>query len=242
MMREMSHAIVDANADDTIDAIVLTGAGRGFCAGADVQEVFKAKVDDLAGHDSGTPNHLADGDPGGWVDLVRSSKPLVAAINGAAIGVGLSQVLAFDMLIAANDAKLSLRFVKMGVLPELASSKFVTLRCGFGAASELTLTGKTVTGAEAVAMRLVDRSTDPGDLMPTALACARAMGENPQWAVRKTKELLTQNAHEADLTVVQNRELAALEDAYRSPEHREAINAFLEKRDPNFKAARRGTA
>lgn len=230
MGSELSAAVAAANGNDEIIAMVVTGAGRGFCAGADIGEVFQARAE---GKD------VRSGDePRDWVAQVRASKPMVAAINGAAIGVGLTQVLPMDYLIAAEEAKLSVRFVKMGLVPELASSHFLTLRMGFGHASELMLSGRTVSGSEALQLGLVDRVTTIGDLLDTAHAVARGMGENPQASLRAIKELITQNASEADLSLVQKREMEALQVAYRSAEHKEAIAAFLEKREPDFRGAR----
>lgn len=228
---ELGEAIAAANADDDIEAIVVTGAGRGFCAGADIAEVFDAqqKDDGAAGERPIMRN---------WVELIRESKPMVAAINGACIGVGLTQVLPMDYLIASRDAKLSLRFIKMGLVPELASSQYVTLRCGFGVANELMLTGKTVSGEEAAAIKLIDRAVAADELLPAAREMAKAMGNNPQSALRAVKQLITVNAAEADIALVQRRELEALQRCYSSAEHKEAIDAFLNKREPDFRKAR----
>jgi 2-(1,2-epoxy-1,2-dihydrophenyl)acetyl-CoA isomerase len=233
MSMELVTAIEAANGDDDVIAMVVTGAGRGFCAGADIGDVFKAQAD---GNRSAARSHRTTD----WVKLVRGSKPMVAAINGAAIGVGLTQILPMDYLIAATNAKLSLRFIKMGLVPELASSHFVALRCGFGRTNQLMLTGKTISGEEACAIGLVDEVVDPDKLIDTAHATAREMGENPQAALRMVKSLLTQNASEGDTDLVQKREIEALTQCYASPEHKEAIAAFLEKREPNFKQARHG--
>jgi 2-(1,2-epoxy-1,2-dihydrophenyl)acetyl-CoA isomerase len=231
MGAELSDAVSRANDDDDVIAMVVTGAGRGFCAGADVQDVFKAQAEgDLPARDD---------NPRDWVGLVRASKPMVAAINGAAIGVGLTQVLPMDYLVASTSAKLSVRFVKMGLVPELASSHFLALRMGFGNASELMLSGRTVDAAEALQLGLVDRVTAPEDLLATATTVARGMGENPQASLRMIKQLLTENISERDLGAVQRREIEALQRCYVSPEHKEAISAFLEKREPDFRAARR---
>ncbi len=229
---ELNAAVKAANADDDINAMVLTGAGRGFCAGADIEAVFKAQSE---GEDVS-----AGGGAGNWVQLVRESKPMVAAINGAAIGVGLTQVLPMDYLIAAEGAKLSVRFVKMGLVPELASSRFLFARAGFGNASELMLTGKTVEAREALEIGLVDKVVASDALLDTACEIAGSMGENPQAAVRHIKDLITANSAETDYVTVQQREIEALNEAYQSPEHKEAIAAFMEKREPDFKAARRG--
>ncbi len=229
---ELNAAVAAANADDDVNAIVVTGAGRGFCAGADIEAVFKAQSE---GED------VSDGGgAGNWVNVVRASKPMVAAINGAAIGVGLTQVLPMDYLIASDGAKLSVRFVKMGLVPELASSRFLFARVGFGNASELMLSGKTVLADEAAAIGLVDKVVGADELLDSACAIARSMGENPQAALRHIKELITANAAETDVTAVQKREMEALHEAYQSPEHKEAIAAFMEKREPDFKAARNG--
>lgn len=233
MGAEMAQAIAAANADNDIIAIVVTGAGRGFCAGADMSAVFQAQMDEKA---EGAPE--ASPGPGDWVGLMRASKPIIAAINGAAIGVGLSQVLSMDHLVAAEGAKLSLRFVKVGVVPELGSSKLVPMRVGFGKASELMLTGTTILAEEAAAIGLIDRCVPADQLMDAAYEMAHAMGENPQASLAFTKQLLTENMTETSIKQVQKLELELLDQAYETPEHKEAIAAFLGKREPDFRSVR----
>ena len=225
---EMAAAIGTANDDNDIIAIVVTGAGRGFCAGADMSDVFQAQLD----------GDEEDRTPLDWAGLMRSCKPIIAAINGPAIGVGLSQVMSMDHIIGAAGAKISMRFVKIGVVPELGSSHLVPMRVGFGKASELMLTGKTILAEEAADIGLIDRVVEPEHLMDAAYEMAHAMGENPQASIRFTKQLLTDNMSEASLKDVQRLELKLLNQAYTEPEHKEAIAAFLEKREPDFKAAR----
>jgi len=231
MSEELTDAVEAANADDNIGSIVMTGAGRGFCAGADVQDVFKAQSE---GAKPERTRKATD-----WVGLVRDSKPMVAAVNGAAIGLGTTLILPMDYMVASSQAKLSLRFVKMGLVPELASSRFLFARVGFGKANELMLTGRTVEATEALQLGLVDRVVEPEMLVDTAMGVARSMGENPSVALRMIKQLATQNAAETDLKVVQQREGDGLKVAYASAEHKEAIAAFLEKRAPDFKGARK---
>ena len=156
--------------------------------------------------------------------------PFVAAINGVAIGVGLAMVLPFDRLVAAEGAKLSVRFVKLGLVPELASSTFLPLRCGWGAATDLMLSGRTVPAEEALALGLVDEVVAPGQVLDVAIARARSYAENSTTAVRSIKRLLTLNANETDNHAALKRELAALLEAYASPEHHEAVSAFLAPR------------
>ena len=234
MNAELVDAFTSGNADATIGAFVVTGAGRGFCAGADIAEVFAAQID---GDDSvavapGAPSSSEDR-PVNWVSLMRTSKPVVAAINGASIGVGLTLVLSMDFLVAAPDAKLSARFVKMGVVPELASSHFLVQRCGWGNASDLALSGRTVLGDEALQLGLVDAVAD--DVVGEAMARARSYAENAPPSVQFTKRLLTDNGAEPDLDLVQRRELTALNEAYATAEHREAVAAFMERRQPRFR-------
>jgi enoyl-CoA hydratase/carnithine racemase len=229
MMRELVRAVRDANADPAIGAIVVTGAGRGFCAGADIGLQFAPALDG-AGQGRRDPSLPITDD---WVRLCRESKPMVAAINGPAVGVGLTMVLPFDYLVAAQGAKLSARFIKMGLVPELASSHFLVLRCGWGAASWLALSGTTVLADEAARLRLVDRVVPPEDVLAEALAVAAELAANPAPQLLMVKELLTRNANERNLEVVQQRELEALSVASKTPEHRVAVKAFLERRAPH---------
>ncbi len=227
MNGELVDAVVRCNDDPEVGAMVFTGAGRGFCAGADIRDNFQARLDG--------DNERIEHD---WVGLVRSSKPMVAAVNGASVGVGATMILPMDVIVASDEAKFGMFFVKMGVVPELASSYFLTARLGFGVASELMLTGKTLSGQEALDIGLVDKVTPDDALLDEACTIAKAMGENPRSALLQIKQLLTQNATETDIRLIQKREGEALEVCYASNEHKEAITAFLEKRPPDFKMAR----
>jgi 2-(1,2-epoxy-1,2-dihydrophenyl)acetyl-CoA isomerase len=227
MAAELTFALEQAEADAALGAIVVTGAGRGFCAGADIAG-FDAQ---LAGDKQAVvPQGQRD-----WVQLVRSTKPIVAAVQGVAIGVGLTMILPFDRIVASTEARFSLRFVKMGLVPELASSHFLPQRVGFGAAHDLMLSGRMVGAAEALALGLVDEVVDGAGLLDAAFARARSYAENPAPQLRWIKQLLSANASETDLTKVQERELALLVKAYASSEHQEAVAAFLEKRPPRFR-------
>ena len=243
MGKELADAIGTANDERSIGAIVMTGEGRGFCAGADVQDAFKRDLD-RRDSDEGTGTGRAGddgGDDGGerqlpdWVQLCRASKPMLAAVNGAAIGVGLTMILPFDQIVASDAAKLSCRFVKMGITPELASSHYLVSRMGWGAASDLALTGRIVDAEEAKALGLVDLVVPHDQLLDATFEKARQFSANPDPQLRMIKELLTQNASETDIDVIQRREIEALDAALRTPEHREAVDAFLAKREPKFR-------
>lgn len=225
---ELTDAIERADADATIGAVVVTGAGRAFCAGADIGEVFEAQLSGDAA--AAVPAARRD-----WVELIRSTKPIVAAVNGPAIGVGLTMILPFDRIVVAESAKLSARFVKMGLVPELGSSSFLPRRCGWGAASDLMLSGRTLLGREAAAIGIADEVVPDGSVVESALERAQSYAENPTPQLRWIKALLTENACETDLRAVQAREKAALDHAYATPEHKEAVAAFLEKRQAVFR-------
>jgi enoyl-CoA hydratase/carnithine racemase len=225
MQGELVDAITKANHDPAIGAIVITGEGRGFCAGADMSAVFQARGSEGATRGLGTD----------WISFVRQSKPVVGAINGPAYGVGLTLVLPVDFLVMSADAKLSCAFIKMGIVPELASSTFLVRRAGWGAASDLMLSGRAIDAAEARELRVVDEVVAAADLLDAAIVRARSYAANSATALRFVKQLLTENACETDLSLVQKRETTLLAQAFESPEHKEAVAAFLEKRPPKFR-------
>ncbi|HVN38382.1 MAG TPA: enoyl-CoA hydratase-related protein [Myxococcota bacterium] len=235
MSEEQVDAIERANADPSVGAIVMTGAGRGFCAGADMQDTFQTRLDGVdPGNDTA---HGQGGLPAGvdWVALLRESKPMVAAVNGAAVGVGMTMILPFDVIVASTQAKFGMFFIRMGIVPELASTHFLVQRMGFGRASEMCLSGRLVSGQEAFDAGLADRLVAPEALLDTATTVARGMGANPGPQLRMIKELLTRNACETDLLEAQRRETRYLRECYKTPEHHEAVRAFLKKRPPKFR-------
>jgi len=235
MAEEQVHAIQAANDDSSIGAVVMTGAGRGFCAGADMEATFQTRIsgsdpgNDTAGGVGGMPRGLD------WVSFLRSSKPIVCAVNGAAVGIGTTMCLPADQIVASSSAKFGMFFIKMGLVPELASTALLTARVGFGMANDLCLSGRLVGGAEAHAIGLADRLTEPDDLLPTAMEVARSYAANPDRQLRMTKQLLTENLGESDLWAAQQREMVMLSECWTTAEHKEAVAAFLEKRPPVFR-------
>src|SRR3954454_17697937 len=176
MARELIEAFDRADADDDVRAIVVTGAGRGFCAGADLEAGGST-------FDARERGHQGDGIPrdgGGTVTLriFRSLKPVIAGINGTAVGVGIAMTLAMDVRIAAEDAKIGFVFARRGITPEAASSWFLPRLVGISQAMEWCATGRVFTAEEALAGGLV-RSVHPKDeVLPTAYALAREIADN----------------------------------------------------------------
>ena len=235
MSEEQAHAITRANEDDAVGAIVMTGAGRGFCAGADMSDTFQSRID---GVDPGA--NTAEGTGGlpkglDWVALVRESKPMIAAVNGAAVGIGLTMILPFDVIVASEKARFGMLFIKMGLVPELASTHFLVQRMGFGAASEMCLSGRLYEARESLDRRLVDRVVAPENLLDESVALAAEIAANPSPQLRMTKSLLTANGSETDLRLAQKRESELLRACWETPEHAEAVQAFIEKRPPKFR-------
>ncbi|TFH29104.1 MAG: enoyl-CoA hydratase [Myxococcales bacterium] len=235
MAEELVSAIGTANSDPSVGAIVMTGAGRGFCAGADMEQTFKTRIDggdpgaDTAGGQGGMPASVD------WVSTVRTSKPFLAAVNGAAVGIGLTMILPCDVITASEKAKFGMLFIKMGLVPELASTHFLVQRMGFGAASEMCLSGRLYSADEAHRCRLVDHILPHDELLDGTIAIASAMASNPVSQLRMTKSLLTTNASDGNLDAVQQRESEYWRECWKSPEHAEAVNAFIEKRTPRFR-------
>lgn len=235
MAEELAAAIEEANTSPATGAIVLTGAGRGFCAGADMEATFKSRLD---GVDPGTDTAAGQGGmPAGldWVAMARRSKPLLAAVNGAAVGIGMTMILPFDVIVASEKAKFGMFFIKMGLVPELASSHFLVQRMGFGRASEMCLSGRLYDAAEAHEAGLVDRLVPHDSLLDSTLALAGGIATNPDRQLRMIKSLLSANGCDSDLRAVQERETVDLRKCWKSPEHAEAVRAFLEKRPPKFR-------
>ncbi len=235
MAEELADAIARANDDRSVGAIVMTGAGRGFCAGADMAETFQKRIRgedpgaDTASGQGGMPAHID------WVKLCRESKPLIAAVNGAAVGVGMTMILPFDIIVASEKAKFGMLFIKVGLVPELASSRLLGERIGFGKASEMCLSGRLYGGAEAAEIGLADRLAPAESLVDEALGLAHQIAANPDPQLRMIKALLTRNSAETDLDRVQALESEMLRECWKSAEHAEAVGAFLEKRTPRFR-------
>jgi enoyl-CoA hydratase/carnithine racemase len=234
MAEELADAFQSANRDAEVGAIVLTGEGRGFCAGADMEATFSVRI---SGGDPGANTAEGQGGmPAGldWVKLCRESKPLIAAVNGAAVGIGMTMILPFDVLLAAEPARFGMFFIKVGLVPELASTQLLVQRVGFGHASELCLSGRLWSSTEAQAAGLVERVVPPEQLVDYAVELGSMIAANPAPQLQMIKQLLTWNAVEPDLDAAQHRESEMLRDCWKTPEHAEAVAAFIEKRPPEF--------
>jgi len=224
MARLVRESIEECNADDAIGAVVITGEGRGFCSGADLRRDRSA--------DAGASRRRGDEEPLPF--FMQRSKPLIAAINGPAIGVGLTLTLCCDARIASDNARLSARFVRIGLTPELGSTYFLPQIVGLGNAAELILTGRIIDAAEAGRVGLVNWVVPPERLMDEAMALAEEIAFNPSQHVAWAKRLLYSNAANDNLRSVLQSEDEIFGQATRTEAFAEAGRAFAEKRDPRF--------
>jgi enoyl-CoA hydratase/carnithine racemase len=236
MADEIAAGIHAANDDPTIGAVVLTGAGRGFCSGADIEATFSKRI---AGEDPGTDTASGYGGMSAgldWVRMCETAKPLIAAVNGACVGIGLTQILSFDVIVASESARFGMGFIKVGLVPELASTRLLAQRIGPGRARALALSGDLWPAHQAYQFGLADYLTSPTDLIQTAVELGGRIAANPGRQVQWTKHLLNVNALEPDTDLVQQRESTILRLCWASDEHAEAVAAYLEKRPPAFPA------
>lgn len=240
MTLELIEAFDIADADDAVRAVIVTGSGtRAFCAGADISG--GAGTFDYAKRDAGVRAEAERGgvyrDSGGRVALriFNALKPVIGAINGAAVGAGATIPLAMDIRLAADTARFGFPFVRRGIVPESASSWFLPRIVGIATALEWSLTGRLVAAAEAEARGLVRSVHAPEDLLPAARALAAEIVANAApVSVALTRQMLWRGlgsphpmeAHRLDSVLVQARGTSA--DA------REGISAFLDKRPPVF--------
>ena len=217
---ELGDAMATADDDDDVRAVVVTGAGRAFCAGAD----------------------LSGGEFGGgasapklrerWPWQLR--KPVIAAINGPAVGVGLTYPMQCDVRYVADDAKLAFAFVRRGAIPELAAHAIVPRVAGFSVAAELLLSGRTFLGAEAAELGLASKALPAAEVLPAALALAQDIAANTApVSVAVSKRLLWESIDRsvAETLKVENplfAKVTRLDDA------REGIASFVEKRPPKW--------
>ncbi|HZP56264.1 MAG TPA: enoyl-CoA hydratase-related protein [Dehalococcoidia bacterium] len=232
MEDEFIDAVNATAADDDIGCMVVTGAGRGFCAGADISGWDRS----LKGGERprAQSKMLAEGaSPEVPIALTRG-KPAIAAINGVSVGVGLTMTLACDIRIASTAARFSARFVKVGLTPECGSTRYLPAVAGLPNALFLALTGRIIDAEEGLRRGLVDRLVEPEQLLPEALKLAEEIAANPREAVWAAKRMLHMNAVEQDLRRAVTLECYSIRERRTEPDHREAVTAFVEKREPVF--------
>ena len=225
MTEEMQVVLQELDDDDDVRAIVVTGAGRAFSAGADVG----------GGAPPGSKEGLggSDPDPAPALRPWDLRTPIIAAINGAAVGMGITWPLMWDIRIAAEDAKIGLVFVRRGLVPEGNCSWLLSRLIGASAALELLLTGRIISGKEAAELGMVTRAVPHDDVLPAALAIAHEIATHcAPAAVGATKRLFYRYLEQTDRWDARVEELEVFRWMGGRPDAGEGVRSFLERRDP----------
>jgi 2-(1,2-epoxy-1,2-dihydrophenyl)acetyl-CoA isomerase len=229
MHLELRDALARAAADESVRALVLTGAGRGFCAGQD--------LNDRATAPGGAPPDLGASIERHYTPLVMSlrslPKPVIAAVNGVAAGAGANIALACDVVVAARSASFIQAFCKLGLVPDAGGTYFLTRALGAPRALGLALFGDKLAAEQAQAWGLIWKCVDDAALMPTVRQMAEQLATGPALGYARTKQAI--QAAETQLLQAQlDLERDLQRELGQSRDYREGVNAFLEKRAPRF--------
>lgn len=224
--RELLRAFEWVRSEPSVRAVVLTGAGRAFSAGGDLRDLQAA---------AGTPEGRDFVAGVGRITLAMATleKPVIAAVNGVAAGAGFNLALAADLILAADTAKFTQAFVRVGLLPDAGGCYFLPRAVGMAKAKELIFTGDTIDAAEAERLGLINRVVPAGELMAEAMKLARRLAAGPSRAIGMAKAVLHRGAG-ASLPDVIDMEATAQGLLMYTADHREGVAAFLEKREPRF--------
>ena len=239
MVHEVCGAFDLADADDDVRAVIVTGAGRAFCAGADMSE-GGATFEKTSGADIAEDSEqakLRGRDGGGIVSLriFASLKPVIAAVNGAAVGVGSTMLLPMDIRLASTDARFGFVFTQRGIVPEAASSWFLPRVVGISQALEWSFLGDVFDADEALAGGLVRSLHEPEDLMPAARAIATRLAENTSSvSVAMARQQLWRMLGASHPMEAHRVESKAVPQLGGAADAIEGVTSFLEKRRPNF--------
>lgn len=234
MMKELLQIFDAVDRDDEVRAVVVTGEGRAFCAGADLSAGGGTFDADAAGHHVGVSGHR---DGGGQVALAifRCRKPVIAAINGHAVGVGITMTLPMDVRVVAEDAKIGFVFARRGIVPEACSSWFLPRIVGITKATELCLTGRVFTAKQEAASGLFSHVVAADQVLPKALAIAREIADNTSAvSVALSRALLWHGLGQADPQSAHLVDSKCIHWTGRNADAYEGVQSFLEKRAPRF--------
>lgn len=228
---EFLDAIERIHADRSVRCVILTGNGPSFCAGGDIRQMKRQASAEVGEMD--IRQEYRTGVQRLALSLFNLEVPVIAAVNGHAIGAGLDLACMCDIRIASEQAKFAESFIKLGIIPGDGGAWLLPRIVGMSRASEMALTGDTLDAQEALNWNLVSRVVSQEELMPAAREMAGRIARHASHAVRLTKRLMREAIHSRLDTVL---ELSAVFQAvcHKTPDHSEAVNAFLEKRAPRF--------
>lgn len=234
MMHELIAAFADVDRNDDVRVAIVTGAGKAFCAGADLSAGGSTFDDSAGGEGVGLSGHR---DGGGQVSLAIHScrKPVIAAINGAAVGVGLTMTLPMDIRVVAEDAKCGFVFARRGIVPEACSSWFLPRIVGVSKAAELCYTGRVFRARDEERSGLFSYVVPASEVLPRATAIAREIADNTSAvSVALAKALLYHGLGETDPQSVHLIDSKCIHWVGKRPDAYEGVSSFLEKRPARF--------
>jgi len=234
MLRELLVAFGQADDDDEVRAVIVTGAGRAFCAGADLSagsRVFETEAHGTAPR----PEEHRDGGGRVTLRLYDLKKPVIAAVNGPAVGFGSTVLLPMDVRLASTAARFGFVFTRRGIVPESCSTWFLPRLVGMARAAEWMCTGRVFSAQEALAGGLVSRVVAPEALMPMAQALAREIAEHTSpVSVALTRQMLWKGLGADHPMETHRLDSVGMHWTGRSADAHEGVTAFLEKRPPRF--------
>lgn len=231
MKAELPEAFRLIQADDEVRVVVITGAGAAFCSGGDVKEMSESKS---TGVKRSIKEKTQPARDEALLAIYESSKPVIAAVNGAAAGAGMNLALAADIRLASTVAHFSQAFVKRGLPPDTGGTYLLPRIVGIAKACELAWTGDTLDAEAALRLGIVSYVVEPESLMQTSLALAERIAAGPPIAIQLAKKSIYRSV-EGDLRDALARETAAFNVCMETEDAGEGINAFFEKRTPNFR-------
>lgn len=226
--RELRLQIRDFNNDATVGSIVITGAGRAFSAGADVSN-FEATARG--------ESRKADGETAAfpkWPVFMKESKPTICAINGYAIGMGITLPLGCDIRLMSESAKLSFRFAYIGLTPEFGSTNLLSQTVGMSKAMEFMLTGRFIEADEALESGLVNHVFPDDQLLDKAVEVAASIAFNPEWQLSQIKRMMIDHQYNDDIDQVMDIESRFFSQSQQTAAHKEFLTSFREKRTPDY--------
>lgn len=223
MYTALAQALTRAEADASVRVVLLEAEGDAFTAGNDLGDFAAVASGKLAREDMTTPLFLDA--------LARARKPLVAAVQGLAVGIGVTMLLHCDLVFVAEDAKLSTPFVNLALVPEAASSALLQARIGYARAYAMFAFGEPIDGRTAASLGLANAALPAGEVHAKALAAAKLLAAKPAGALQATKQLMRDSEAIAALIV---KESEIFGTRLQSPETAEALRAFAERRPPDF--------
>lgn len=234
MMQDWFTVLDDADGDDGVRALIVTGAGRGFCAGADLG-AGGATFDPSHGGERARERAHRDGGGRVTLRLYRCLKPVIAAVNGPAVGVGATSILPMDIRLASETARFGFVFSRRGIVPEACSSWFLPRVVGINRAMEWVATGRVFDAREALAGGLVSEVLAPDALLPRARELAREIAENTSAvSVALARQMMWQMLGAAHPMEAHRLDSAAMDYMGARADSREGVTSFLEKRPARF--------